>query len=972
MITLRRTRLLRVADLPDFRRTISVLCRGAARRAVLVPSRAAAIELTRTLVELNGSLTEAPLVLTRDQLYDELHARLERPPIRLSAIEREAIAQAAAISAGDRFAPLPFQIRPGLVVEMMRFYDQLRRQSQRVDRFEELIVDSLGSTGRGDRGVERLLTQTRFLASAFRAYERRLIERGSCDEHLLRARLISEPARQPLRHLVVSVADWIADPAGLFPADFDLLTRLPHLQSVDIVCTEAVLRSGFHERVRRWLPGLEEGVAEVSGRLPFARPTLICPATKDGSADLWHTCRDREEELIAIARRFKQEGQSEANFDRAAIVFKHPLPYLYLAPDTLGAAGVPYHLSDALPLAAEPVAAAVDVVIDAIETRFSRNALIALLRSPHLCFNDGASVQQAAIGALDRTLSNLRYLGDASRLEALARNWPNDRAAKEAAPALQVALAAVRRLLGFLEPAAAADQIEQLAVLLERHFRPLPEGDPLAARELRARVIILRLLRGLAAAHAAHHNPCWSIDELGAAVRRLLGQETFLVESGTGGIRLVDDQAARYGEYNDVTIVGLVENEWPDEPRRNVFYSSPLLKALGWPSEKDRRAAADAHFADLLQSPADTIALTTFTLDDDSPVARSLQLDDVSRVGLPTETSDLGTDVATTSDPLTEELLPPDALPLPAHAWSVMRTSRSSAEQPQFHGQLGPQASRSWSVSALETYLACPFKFFAQHVLRLEEEPDDEEVMDPRRRGQLVHEVFEQFFRTWQAAGYGQITASNLEAARRMLTEVVERSLASLPEGEAGLERTRILGSSAAAGLGEAVFRMEAERPVPVVERLLEHPLRGRFVMETANGSRVVELRGKADRLDLLADGTFRLIDYKLGWPPDRTRALQLPIYGVCAEQRLAEHRGDRRWMLGEAVYIAFGGPRRVVPLFAQPADRDEVLRAAQQRLVDTLDAVDRGEFPPSPDDVYRCETCSFAAVCRKDYVGDV
>ena len=29
-------------------------------------------------------------------------------------------------------------------------------------------------------------------------------------------------------------------------------------------------------------------------------------------------------------------------------------------------------------------------------------------------------------------------------------------------------------------------------------------------------------------------------------------------------------------------------------------------------------------------------------------------------------------------------------------------------------------------------------------------------------------------------------------------------------------------------------------------------------------------------------------------------------------------------------------------------------------------------EFPPSPDDVFRCDTCSFAAVCRKDYVGDV
>jgi len=48
---------------------------------------------------------------------------------------------------------------------------------------------------------------------------------------------------------------------------------------------------------------------------------------------------------------------------------------------------------------------------------------------------------------------------------------------------------------------------------------------------------------------------------------------------------------------------------------------------------------------------------------------------------------------------------------------------------------------------------------------------------------------------------------------------------------------------------------------------------------------------------------------------------------------------------------------------------RDEVLARAQQRLADTLDRIDRGEFPPTPDDVFRCETCSFASVCRKDYV---
>src|SRR5439155_26216191 len=161
----------------------------------------------------------------------------------------------------------------------------------------------------------------------------------------------------------------------------------------------------------------------------------------------------------------------------------------------------------------------------------------------------------------------------------------------------------------------------------------------------------------------------------------------------------------------------------------------------------------------------------------------------------------------------------------------------------------------------------------------------------------------------------------NLDAARRIFAEVVDDRLTALPDAEASLERTRLVGGPTATGLGETVLRMEAERPTPVVGRLLEHRLDGEFVFQTAAGPRRLALRGKADRVDLLADGTFRLIDYKLGWPPDRARALQLPIYALCAEQTLAA-RGGRSWRLGEAAYLAFKGPRRVVPLFTTPADR--------------------------------------------------
>ncbi len=82
--------------------------------------------------------------------------------------------------------------------------------------------------------------------------------------------------------------------------------------------------------------------------------------------------------------------------------------------------------------------------------------------------------------------------------------------------------------------------------------------------------------------------------------------------------------------------------------------------------------------------------------------------------------------------------------------------------------------------------------------------------------------------------------------------------------------------------------------------------------------------------------------------------------------------RAAARGPLGEAAYLAFKGPSASCRCFRLPPERAEVLAKAQQRLADTLDAIERGEFPPTPDDVFRCETCSFASVCRKDYVGDV
>jgi RecB family exonuclease len=968
VITPRRTRLVRVPGLHALRRAITILATDAQNdlfpvAAVVVPTRGAAHQLRRVF---SGA---APELVTRDELYDGFHARLAAPPRRLTPCEREVLLHASADEAVAAGAVPPFDVRPGLVAEMLRFYDQLRRQGQSVDRFEELLVESLDDT---DRGAARLLDQTRFLATAFRAYERRLGD--AVDEHGLRVHLLATAAADPLRHVILTVADWIADPHGLAAVDFDLLTRVPGLERIDVVTTDRVLGSGFHQRIHDWLPGIEEVEGRELGVGPSPVPRLSVPAMddrrlSDDGPPAAFVRRDREEELVAVARHARV---ARANLDRVGVVFERPLPYLYLAREVFGGAGVPYQTTDALPLAAEPVSAALDLIIEFASSQFTRDAGLALLRSPHFRLTS-APVSRTAVVALDAAMRDVRYLGELGDLRALEQDAGIRETIRRDAGvgvALSALIAAAGELALLVDQGSAAAQVNALADFFIGHA---DTGDRDDDRARIGRAALVNVMRQLASAYTHHGDRKVVFDELAPELRRWIEEATFAPDGGGTGLHLLDAQAARFGDFDELTLVGLIEGEWPERQRRNIFYAPGVLKSLGWPSERDRRNAATANFLDLVQSPSTTVTLSTFTLDDEALVEPSTLIDDVpglalSRVESPAPSDRVFVDEALSLDPVNLKAIRP-----PAREWAAMRMARTDANDPRYHGAGGPQAPRELSVSAIETYLTCPFKFFAQRVLKLDEERDDEEVMDPRAQGQFVHEVFEAFFRRWQDSGHRTITPADLVAARLLFAEVVEERIAAdnLPEAEAAIERTRLLGSPVAAGLGEVVLRMEAERPTPVVERMLEEKLRGEFEFVGPRGPRRIGLHGVADRLDLLEDGTFRLIDYKLSSAPNKSRALQLPIYGLCAEQRLHQHRG-RNWTLGEAAYISFRGPQRVTPLFTKRSDRDQVMTAAQERLIDAVDAIERGEFPPTPTDVFVCGFCSFAAVCRKDYVGDV
>jgi RecB family exonuclease len=939
------------------------------RTAVVVATRGAAAELRRTfenLLLLQGGRTAVlmPAFVTRGDFYTRLSERLPGAPPLLTGFEREVLFRLAARAAEAAGTPAPFRLRPGLIVEILGFYDELRRNHRTVDDFHRLTSGELAAVAESDRGAERLLRQADFLAAAFAEFERRSANSGRVDEHGLRSLLLEKPAVPAYEHIIVSVADQAADPHGLWTSDFDLLARMPGVQRVDVVATERTLAAGLYQRLHeRHLPGIEEARTEGESTAPVL---LVPPRPAGDVAPFVFTCRDREEELAGIARAVKRAA---APLERTAVVFQRPLPYLYLARQVFGGAHIPFQAMDALPLAAEPFAAALDVIFAFVGSEATRGSTLALLESPLWTFADpetGIAIDRTHISALDVFLRAAKYLGGWNQLGAMASKA---RAADAGAgAALRAAAAAAEELRPAVEAATASAQIDALRGFIEHHERLPDPSDAWHAPHLRARAAILGGLHGLREAHERHDDSAVEFVELAGAIRRWIEGQTFAPRTGAGGLILMDAASAPFADVDVLRIVGLVDGDWPERSAKSIFFPSKLLEPLGWPSPGDRLSAARARFQDLLQLPAVSVAASTFSLEDDAIVAPSAFADEVSAAGLRVQHHlELPAGRIFDHEALAIEPLDRAGAPGEILTWLAFREQLAPVGAPQFHGAAGPRLPGVYAVSRVERYLECPFKFFAANVLRLDEERDEESGLSPQERGQFLHEVFEAFFQAWHQAGRGGITADTLEEGLALFEEIAERHLETLREGDRALERTHLLGSAVAPGLAERAFAFEIEHGVGVAERLLEHVLEGTFVFAGADGPREVKLKVKADRIDLLDDGTLRVIDYKIGRAPKPGRSLQLAAYSVCARQHLADRRG-RDWPVSRAGYVAFREKNAFVSI---GTNLEKALAEGQQRLVSAIASIEEGSFPPKPDEPWLCSRCGYALVCRKDYVGD-
>ncbi len=278
----------------------------------------------------------------------------------------------------------------------------------------------------------------------------------------------------------------------------------------------------------------------------------------------------------------------------------------------------------------------------------------------------------------------------------------------------------------------------------------------------------------------------------------------------------------------------------------------------------------------------------------------------------------------------------------------------------------------SLRVTELRDYLACPYRYYLRHRLRLESEADGAEELAANDFGSLLHTVLKQFAddrALADATDPARIEAGLNEILQRLLAEQFGSGVLAAVRLQAEQIRHRL----AAFARWQAAWRAKgwrihlSECEVTVEDQISD----ARCRTGTCPTARPVYLRGRIDRIDVHEiSGQTIVFDYKTGdkgETPDKAHRnkegwidLQLPLY-----RHLVRGLGiEQPVRLG---YIVL--PKDTSKVSEQLADWDEAtLAAADAKAIEVIRAIGAQKFWPPATDTRRTRWFSeFAAICQED-----
>ena len=291
------------------------------------------------------------------------------------------------------------------------------------------------------------------------------------------------------------------------------------------------------------------------------------------------------------------------------------------------------------------------------------------------------------------------------------------------------------------------------------------------------------------------------------------------------------------------------------------------------------------------------------------------------------------------------------------------------------------------SPSQIESYLECPYKWFAQRRLRLD---DLDEGFGPLEMGDFAHNALHSFYKHLsEDLGEAKVTPQLLPQARKLMADVLERHKALQPhlrQSENRLIPTSQVEHRELAELERKLMDyldFEAELLPTFAPKYLEYDVARGGAVDYAGH----KLLGTADRIDVDGEGRCAIIDYKgsisgsyaLGVREEgRLGKVQALIYAQVVRRTLGlEPVGALYVCYGRRKMISGAYDGRVIENAHLPNMRHKDCMCSDRPFTDVLDeteeavaaALERmlaGDIRPRPETPEACKWCPVSSCSER------
>jgi ATP-dependent helicase/nuclease subunit B len=785
------------------------------------------------------------------------------------------------------------------------------------------------------------------------------------------------------------------------------------------------------------------------------------------------TAQDAVSEVEEIARRIKllYHSDTEIREDLSQIVIATPSSEAYtpLFEEIFRRHDIPVQIADRYHLDRSPLVLALLALLDAARTGLRKRELVRMLASPYFdlqqaCgadFNpqnlldvlsrhkesgDGTAIVRSLTAQLDRIRSEKDESNDS---DEFARSGVEEERILRAIRDLKRIRDVLSPLSGMLTPLEFCGAVRGILSTLHTPEKILSfsrvtiaagtlENDTQAYRamvKLLEELELLFLLMGIA---EEKRSGAYFENRLKAAL--IVTRYSPRARSRAVYLTSLAQSISQPAKY--LFLAGLSEGTFPAPYQPQVFLTSGLQKGERKQLLEDRvlfyQAITNFEQNLYLSYPKKSAGGAQI-----NPSNFLSSLDEILKIETAAKTEGIFSshDLFRNVDKLPESLISSLAITYPDASWletlraQVPRSSnairaRIATEDSIYRGEVDPalltseeqaalERSRVWSVTQLELYAVCPFRFFARDVLGLGEEQEMEEGLDARDRGSALHEILRQFLisrRERKLPPLQEVTDSELGAAYSDARQIAQDHFKMIASDHPfwRLDSEQLLSDDKPGG--SILWKF-----IKKEQELGEYKLRPRFFEVSFGGAGRApktlidttlsqdapvdlggfRLRGKIDRIDIPkedADGLFEsdafaIIDYKSGkntptWSDiERGLSLQLPLYLRVAEDLLRSHfpelkgvaalyhkllEPDSKRKLGIALDSysekAFEvlSKRKTGGLIETKEQLAEIIEQAVAKARMYVEGVAAGQFPLIEANLIKnCEYCPYGTVCR-------